>query len=202
MVSQRPVFFRTPDEFSAWLAKNGKTSQDLIVGFWKVGSGKTSITWPQAIVEAIAHGWIDGIRNSIDTHSYTVRFTPRRPASNWSLINVRTAERLIKEGRIAPAGLAAFNLRRPEKTGVYSSEQRANPKLTPAQMKTLKSDTKAWNYYAATAPYYQKTSRWWIVSAKKPETRARRLQLLIDSSRAGQPVPPLRPRLGKEKAPQ
>ncbi len=197
MNSQTTPFFRTPAEFNAWLAENGKACSEVIVGFWKVGSGKTSITWPEAIVEAIAYGWIDGVRRSIDNDTYTVRFTPRKPTSNWSLINASTAERLIAEGRMKPAGLAAFKLRKPEKTGVYSSEQRSNPKLTLAEMKALKADAKAWSYFSTTALSYQKTSRWWIISAKKPETRARRLQLLIDSSREGQPVPPLRPRPGK-----
>jgi len=196
-MNTQAISFATPDEFNDWLSKNAKRSSEVVVKLWKVGSGKVSITWPEAIIEAIRHGWIDGVRNSVDKDSYTVRFTPRKPTSNWSLVNVRTAERLIAEGKMTAAGLAAFKLRRPEKTGVYSSEQRANPTLNPAEMKTLKADKKAWDHFSSSAPSYQKAARWWVVSAKKPETRAKRLQLLITSSSAGKPVPPLRPRPGK-----
>jgi uncharacterized protein YdeI (YjbR/CyaY-like superfamily) len=186
-------FFASPDAFRAWLAAHHQTKGEIVVGFYKVSSGKPTITWPQAIEEAIAFGWIDGIRRSIDHESYSNRFTPRRPSSNWSLINIATARRLIREGRMAPSGLAAFKRRKPDKTAVYAAEQYRAPKLAPAEARAFRAQKNAWTWFKAAAPSYQRNATWWVVSAKKPETRTRRLQQLIASSRAGKRVPPLTP---------
>ncbi len=191
-------FFATAAEFRAWLIKHHADSTELTVGFWKVGSGKPSITWPQAIEEAIAFGWIDGVRHSIDANSYSVRFTRRKSTGTWSAVNVATASRLIAEGRMAPAGLSAFERRKPSKTAIYSYEQRKNPIFSPDEEAALASDSRAWQYFDSRPPSYKKAATWWVISAKMKETRARRLALLIAYSQKGRPVPPLTPRIGKK----
>ncbi len=120
----KPAFFATAAEFGAWLEQHHETETELIVGFHKKGSGRPSMTWPEAVEQALRFGWIDGVRRSLDEHSYTNRFTPRKPTSNWSLINVAKVEELKARGLMAPAGLRAYEARRPERTGVYSSERR------------------------------------------------------------------------------
>ena len=192
----KPIFFASAADFGRWLAKNGGKATEVTVGFWKVHTGKPCPTWAEAVEQALAHGWIDGVRHSLGADSYCNRFTPRRPTSNWSLVNIRTAERLAAEGRMTAAGLAAFEARRPE-TGAYPSERRTEPRLAPAETRALKADAKAWQYFASRAPSYQKACKQWVVSAKRPETRERRLRQLIASSRAGRPVPPFVPRPGK-----
>ena len=193
----KPTFFATPKDLRAWLAKRHEQPGELVVGFWKVGSGKASVTWPQAIEEAVAFGWIDGVRHSLDEESYTVRFTPRKPTSAWSKVNIATAERLVADGRMAPAGLRAFAARKDNKSAIYSYEQRKDPKLSEAEGNGLKSDAQAWAYFSSRPPSYRKAATWWVVSAKKPETRAKRLAQLVSDSHAGRPVPPLTPRPGK-----
>jgi uncharacterized protein YdeI (YjbR/CyaY-like superfamily) len=193
----RPTFFASPLDVRAWLTKHHEQQPELVVGFWKVGSRKASVTWPQAIEEAVAFGWIDGVRHSLDTESYTVRFTPRNPTSTWSKVNIATAKRLIAEHRMAPAGLRAFAARKTDKSVIYAYEQRENPMLSEAEVNALKTDAQAWAYFSSRPPSYRKTATWWIVSAKKPETRSKRLAQLISDSHAGRPVPPLTPRPGK-----
>lgn len=197
-MSSKPRFFATPSDVGAWLAKNGAKRNELVVGFWKVGSGRPSMTWPEAIVEAIAHGWIDGIRHSLDARGCTVRFTPRKSSSNWSLVNVQTAKRLIAEGRMSAAGLAAFKARKAHKTGVHSAEQPREPKLSVEEEAVLRSDAAAWAGFSRRPPYYRSAALWWVISAKKPETRSRRFEHLVASSRLGKTVAPLTPRPGKK----
>ncbi|TLY13465.1 MAG: bacteriocin-protection protein, partial [Thaumarchaeota archaeon] len=129
----KPMFFATPKDLRGWLAKRHEQRAELVVGFWKVGSGKASVTWPQAIEEAVAFGWIDGVRHSLDAESYTVRFTPRKPSSAWSRVNIATAKRLVADGRMAPAGLRAFAARMDNKSAIYGYEQREDPKLSEAE---------------------------------------------------------------------
>jgi uncharacterized protein YdeI (YjbR/CyaY-like superfamily) len=135
--------------------------------------------------EALCFGWIDGIRRSLGDESYTIRFTPRKPRSIWSLRNVQHVEELIREGRMTPAGLAAYEVRKPERTGIYSSEQRQSARLDPGQEERFRADPAAWEFFQAQPPSYRKTAIYWVVSAKREETRARRLAQLIEDSAAG-----------------
>lgn len=193
--SAKPRFFASPATFGHWLETHHDKERELVVGFWKVHTGKPSMTWAQSVEQALRFGWIDGVRWSIDEARYCIRFTPRKPTSNWSLVNVRTMQHLRQAGLVAPAGLAAYQRRTPQRTGVYSAEQ-APARLTAAETRLLKADRKAWMDFQGRPPHYQKAVRWWIVSAKKPSTRARRLATLLACSRAGEPVPQFRRRPG------
>lgn len=189
----QPVFFATPNEFRKWLARHHASERELWVGFYKKGTGRPSITWPEAVDEALCFGWIDGIRKSIDTESYTNRFTPRKPTSNWSDVNTRRMRELIAAGRVKPAGRRAFELRKPEKSGVYSFEQRRHPEFAPAALEAFTANTIAWAFFQSQPPGYRRLTTWWVVSAKQEATRARRLKLLIDHSAEGRRVDLLRP---------
>ena len=180
-----PTFFPTPAAFRRWLKKNHRTARELFVGFYKKGTGRPSITWPEAVDEALCFAWIDGVRRSLDDESYVIRFTPRRPGSNWSLINIRKVKALIREGRMQPAGLAAFEARKAEKSGVYSFEQRENAKLDRKAEAKFKANKAAWKFFQSQPPGYRKVAVFYVMSAKREETRAKRLQTLIDDSAAG-----------------
>ena len=184
-----PTFFERPALFRAWLARHHATSRELIVGFHKVGSGRASITYPQALDEALCFGWIDGLRRGLDATSYTIRFTPRRKDSIWSAVNLRHAARLTAEGRMRPAGQKAFRERDRENTRRYSFENRPQA-FDPAAARRFKSDAAAWAWFAEQARGYRRTAQWWVMSAKRPETRERRLTILIASSARGTKAPP------------
>lgn len=192
----KPIFFATSEEFRAWLVEHHATAAELWVGLYKKGSGRPSITWPEAVDEALCFGWIDSVRQSIDEESYMNRFTPRKPDSNWSAVNVRRVGELTKQRRMRAAGLKAFRERREEKTGTYSYEQRHQAKLDPAQERRFRSMKKAWEWFQTQPKGYRTTAVYWVMSAKKPETRERRLTTLIEDSENGRRVPPLRPRTG------
>ena len=179
------TFFAKPAQFRAWLKKHHASEKELWVGMYKVNSGKASITWPQAVDEALCYGWIDGIRKSIDAESYMNRFTPRRPTSNWSAVNIKRVHELIEEGRMQPAGLAAFEKRTDARSGRYSFEQSAEVSLEPAMEQKFRKNKKAWEYFQAQRPSYRKQATWWVISAKREDTRARRLATLIADSAAG-----------------
>jgi uncharacterized protein YdeI (YjbR/CyaY-like superfamily) len=179
------TFFATPEEFRAWLDAHHDSAAELWVGFRKVGTGRPSITWPQAVDQALCYGWIDGLRKGIDAESYRIRFTPRRPTSIWSAVNVARVEALRAEGLMTPAGLAAYERRRADRTGVYSFERREAAAFTPEQEAEFRADTKAWEYFCAQPPGYRKVATHWVVSAKRAETQARRLATLIADSAAG-----------------
>ena len=185
-----PTFFATPAEFRAWLDEHHATETELLVGFYKKGSGKPSITWPESVDEALCHGWIDGVRRSLGDEAYTIRFTPRKKRSVWSNVNIRRAGELIAEGRMRPAGLAAFEARTGERSGVYSFEQKDLDKVVfdEAQARQFQADAKAWDFFQAQPPWYRRTATWWVISAKKEETRAKRLATLIADSAAGRPI--------------
>jgi uncharacterized protein YdeI (YjbR/CyaY-like superfamily) len=193
----RPLFFATGKEFRAWLDEHHATATDLWVGFFKKGSGRPSITWPEAVDEALCFGWIDSVRQRIDDERYMNRFTPRKPTSNWSAVNIRRVEELTKQRRMRAAGLKAFRERREDTTAVYSYEQRHLAKLDPAQVRRFRAKTKAWEWFQAQPKGYRTTAVYWVASAKKPETRERRLDTLIADSAQGRRVPPLRPRTGE-----
>lgn len=180
-----PRFFKTPSGFRKWLAANHAKSKELWVGFYKKGSGKPSIDWPESVDEALCFGWIDGIRKSIDEQSYKIRFTPRKPGSIWSAINIRNVERLIKEQRMQPAGLKAYELRKEFRSGIYSYEQRSAEVVEP-YLGQLKRNKAAWKFFAAQPPGYRKMMNWFIVSAKQEETRLKRLARLIEASENGE----------------
>jgi uncharacterized protein YdeI (YjbR/CyaY-like superfamily) len=180
-----PVFFANPEEFRAWLEKHGARESELLVGFHKVATGKPSLTWPQSVDEALCFGWIDGVRKRIDDGAYQIRFTPRKAKSTWSAVNVSRVEALVAEGRMRPAGLEAFARRLQANSGIYSYEQAAPLALTPDEVKAFRRDKAAWAYFEAVAPSYRKAVTHWVASAKKEETRARRLAKLIESCAAG-----------------
>ena len=186
----KPRFFKTPRDFRAWLERHAATEVELLVGFYKVGTGKPSITWKESVDEALAFGWIDGVRRSIDDERYTIRFTPRKPTSIWSAVNIKRVAELTAEGRMTQAGLDAFARRDPKKSAIYAYE-RGYAELDAATLERLKADEKAWGFYASQAPYYRRITAHWIASAKRPETRERRIATLIARSRKGERIPPL-----------
>jgi uncharacterized protein YdeI (YjbR/CyaY-like superfamily) len=188
----KPKFFATPAEFREWLEEHHAEADELLVGFHKVGSGQPSMTWPESVDEALCFGWIDGVRKRLDDERYTIRFSPRKPRSNWSAVNVKRVAALTAEGRMRPAGIQAYEARAPERTGIYSYEQRHSAKLTPAQLRQFKANPAAWEYFQAQPRSYRTAATWWVVSAKKEETREKRLAQLIADSALGRSVPPMR----------
>ena len=185
-----PTFFRTPAEFRAWLAKYHSTKNELLVGYYKKDSGKPSITWPESVDQALCFGWIDSVRQSLDDLSYTIRFTPRRPGSIWSSVNIKRAQFLIDQGQMQPAGLQAFEARRENKSGIYSYEQR-RVDLEEPYNRLLKKNKAAWSFFQTQPASYRKAVYWWIMSAKKEDTRLKRLEKLITFSAQGQRLPEL-----------
>jgi uncharacterized protein YdeI (YjbR/CyaY-like superfamily) len=187
----KPLFFETPEQFRAWLEEHHEAESELLVGFYKKGSGRPSIAWPESVEQALCFGWIDGVRRSLGDESYTIRFTPRKPKSNWSAINVAKVEELKARGLMKPAGLRAYEARTPERTGIYSFE-RERPAELPAEFEaSLRAHPAAVEWFDSQPPGYRRTAIHWIVSAKREETRVRRLQQLIDCSAEGRNVPPL-----------
>jgi len=180
-----PRFFASAAAFRKWLAANAASNAELLVGFRKVDSGKPSMTWPQSVDEALCFGWIDGVRKRIDDEAYTIRFTPRKPTSIWSAINIAKFEKLQAEGRMTPAGATAFGHRKDHKSRIYAYEQAATASLSPAEEREFKRSRAAWNYFEACPPGYRKQMLYRITSAKKPETRASRLATLVAACAAG-----------------
>jgi uncharacterized protein YdeI (YjbR/CyaY-like superfamily) len=180
----RPKFFRTPADFETWLERNHATATELWVGFYKNDSGRPSITWPESVDQALCFGWIDGVRKRVDEISYQIRFTPRRRGSIWSATNIKRAEELAKQRRMRPTGLKAFAARIDNKSGIYSYEQRTT-ELEEPYVTYLKKNKAASNFFQKQPPSYRKMIGWWIVSAKKEETRMARLTKLISESAKG-----------------
>jgi uncharacterized protein YdeI (YjbR/CyaY-like superfamily) len=188
----KPVFFASAAEFAAWLDENAASAPECQVGYWKVATGKPSLSWAESVEEALVHGWIDGRRHSLGDDAYTIRFTARKPGSHWSLVNVRIAKRLVKAGRMTPAGMAAFQARSAENTGQASYAQRHGAKFSGADLQRLKANPKAWAWFRKAPPSYQKGCAWWVQSAKKPETRGRRLEQVIHYAGKGEVLPQYR----------
>jgi uncharacterized protein YdeI (YjbR/CyaY-like superfamily) len=186
------TYFASAAEFGAWLDEHHESERELLVGYWKAGSGRPSLTWPESVDEALCFGWIDGVRRRVDDDRYTIRFTPRKPGSNWSAINLAKVETLRAAGRMRPAGEAAWARRRPEREAVYSFEQAEPARLDAEQEAAFRADAGAWAWFQAQAPSYRRTATHWVTSAKRPETRARRLATLIADSAAGRRIGPLR----------
>jgi uncharacterized protein YdeI (YjbR/CyaY-like superfamily) len=185
----KPTFFPTPSDFRAWLEQNHDKSQELWVGYHKVGSGKPSITWPESVDEALCFGWIDGVRKSVDDASYMIRFTPRKPRSKWSAVNVARIQELTNLGQMRPEGLKVFEQRAEEAT--YSYEQRDNAKLDADDEQRFRANLQAWEFFQAQPASYRKAALWWVISAKKEETKRKRLEQLISDSESGRTIPPL-----------
>ena len=178
------IYFSSPEELGEWLAEHHDSESELWVGYWKKATGKPSLTWSQAVDEALCHGWIDGVLRRVDGERHVQRFTPRKPSSNWSAVNIAKVERLRAEGRMRPAGEAAFARRRDDRSGVYAYEQRDDARLEPEQESRLRANAAAWEHFMSRPPSYRKRAIWWVVSAKRPETRERRLATLIEDSAA------------------
>jgi len=186
-----PTYFATQQDFRNWLEKNYDKKTELVVGFYKVDSGKPSITWLQSVDQALCFGWIDGIRKSVDAESYCIRFTPRKPGSTWSAINIRKVEEMNKLGLMLPAGLAAFEKRNEQKSAIYSYENRPE-QLTTEYEFVFKTHPKAWEFFQSRPMSYQRTAIYWVMSAKQEPTRQKRLNELITDSEAKLKIKPLR----------
>ena len=181
------TFFPTQKDLRKWFEKNHKKEKELLVGYYKVSTGKPTITWSQSVDEAICFGWIDGIRKSIDKESYCIRLTPRNPKSNWSAVNIKKVEALTKLGLMKPEGLKAFGFRKEEKSKIYAYE---NPKVEFGKsfIKLFKANKKAWVFYQTTTPTYRKVTTRWVMCAKQESTRLKRLNELITDCAAGRNI--------------
>jgi uncharacterized protein YdeI (YjbR/CyaY-like superfamily) len=181
-----PLFFENAREFRQWLEANAETSPDLIVAYRKIATGHASLSYSESVDEALCFGWIDGIRRRIDNQTYAIRFTPRRPSSIWSAVNIAKVKRLRSEQRMTHAGEKAFALRSEKKSAVYAHEQALPPELSLAQLKIFRRNQRAWQYFETTPPGYQKLALHWVTSAKKEETSASRLSKLIEACGIGE----------------
>jgi uncharacterized protein YdeI (YjbR/CyaY-like superfamily) len=188
MRNVKPSFFRSPAAFRKWLQQHHATKQELLVGFYKTDSGRPSITWPESVDEALCFGWIDGVRKRVDDLSYTIRFTPRKPTSTWSSINIKRVAALIAEERMTPPGLKAYAARRENKSGIYSYEQRPDTLVEPYAAQLARKAPAA-RFFAQQAPSYRRAAIWWVISAKKEETRLKRARTLIELSGKGELIP-------------
>jgi uncharacterized protein YdeI (YjbR/CyaY-like superfamily) len=177
-------FFKTPEDFRKWLEKHHEVARELWVGYYKKDSGRPSMTWPESVDEALCFGWIDGIRKSVDRESYKIRFTPRRARSIWSAVNIKRVEELAREGRMRPAGERAFAARVENRSGIYAYEQRQTELVEPYGER-LRRNRAAWKFFQAQTASYRKAAIWWVLSAKREETRLKRLETLIADSAAG-----------------
>lgn len=186
-----PTTFDAPEAFRAWLEQHHDTETELWVGYYKKRTGKPSMTWPGSVDEALCFGWIDGVRKGIDEERYAIRFTPRRPGSIWSAVNIARVAELTAQSRMRPAGLRAFEARREDRSGIYSYEQRARAKLDPGYERRFRAKKRAWAFFEARPPSYRQAAIRWVMTAKKEETRERRLETLIAASAANGTVPPL-----------
>ncbi len=180
-------YFSTISEFREWLEENHTHARELQVGFYKKNSGRFNFSWSEAVDAAICYGWIDGVRNAVDEISYTVRFTPRKPTSIWSAVNIKKVEELSRLGLMRPAGIAAFDKRDEKKSKIYAYEQK-NAALGKNYEARFRANAKAWEFFEAQAAYYRRTATWWVISAKKEKTRLKRLGKFISNSEAGKRV--------------
>ncbi len=191
MGSTEPTTFESPQAFRAWLERHHGTERELWVGYHRKATGRPSMTWAESVDEALCFGWIDGVRKRIDAERYMIRFTPRRRGSVWSAVNIRRVAELTRQGRMRPAGLAAFEARREDRSGIYSYEQREKAVLDAAYEKRFRARKRAWAYFQAAPRSYRQAAIRWVMTGKKEETRERRLRRLIEDSADGRTVPPL-----------
>ena len=190
-MGEEAIFFETPSDLRAWLEEHHATASELWVGYYKKASGRRSLTWSDVVDEALCFGWIDGKTQRIDEHRYRQRLTPRRPRSNWSAVNIAKVAELRAQGRMTPAGEAAFAARQEDRSAVYSYERRHEAAFDDEQEAAFRANATAWEWFSAQSPSYRTMATFWVVSAKRPETRARRLATLIECSSEGRRVPPL-----------
>jgi uncharacterized protein YdeI (YjbR/CyaY-like superfamily) len=183
----KPIFFRSPAHLREWFAAHAATATELWVGYHRVATGRPSLTWSESVDEALCVGWIDGIRKRVDESRYMIRFTARNPRSAWSAVNIRKVATLRREGRMQPAGLEAFKARLESRSRVYSYEQPSGD-LPEPYVSVFRKDERAWAFYQAQPPSYRKLTARWVVSAKKEETRLRRLDRLMADSRHGRRI--------------
>ena len=180
-----PVFFKTPDNFREWLEANHDKEKELLVGFYKVGSGKQSITWPESVDQALCYGWIDGVRRSLGEESYTIRFTPRKPNSIWSAVNINKMENLLDKGLVKPEGLAAYEKRTEAKSRIYAFEQKEDAVLSDDLEKAFKAHAQAWEFFMKQAPSYRKRMIHRIMTAKQEKTKLSGFEKLVRASEEG-----------------
>jgi uncharacterized protein YdeI (YjbR/CyaY-like superfamily) len=180
-------FFRSSDEFRAWLEENHAKAQELWLGFFKKSAPEKGITYQEAVDQALCFGWIDGVRKRLDEAGYTIRLTPRKPRSIWSAVNIKRFGELAELGWVRPPGLHAFDARDQKRSGLYSYEQRSRG-LDDGYQKQMEANEKAWGFFQAQPPWYQRTASWWVMSAKKEETRLKRLATLIEDSENGRTI--------------
>jgi uncharacterized protein YdeI (YjbR/CyaY-like superfamily) len=180
-----PIYFESPEALRAWFEANHETADELWIGYHKKATGRPSVSWSETVDEALCFGWIDGVRYSVDAERFKQRLTPRRNGSNWSAINVAKVERMTAEGRMRPAGLAAFARRTEARTGVYSYEQRHAARLTDEELARFQADVAAWQWFQSRPASYRTAAVWWVASPKRPETRDRRFRSLVEESAAG-----------------
>jgi uncharacterized protein YdeI (YjbR/CyaY-like superfamily) len=178
-MSVAPTFFKDATAWRAWLEEHGTHSSELIVGFVKTHTGRATVSWPQAVDEALCFGWIDGVRTSIDENHYKIRFSPRKPNSRWSAVNIKRVPELEAAGRMTKTGLAAFALRTEERSRTGSYEQKEFPELSEAETSEFKTNKAAWAFYEALPPSYRRKVNWLIISAKQEATRAKRFNALV-----------------------
>ena len=188
-MGEEAIYFETPEELRAWLEEHHATASELWVGFYKQATGLRTLSWSDVVDEALCFGWIDGKVQRIDDERYRQRLTPRKPKSNWSEINIAKVAELRKQGRMTPAGEAAFAKRREAEPGILTYERRHEAAFDPEQQQAFRANASAWEWFQAQSQSYRSTMTFWVVSAKRPETQARRLATLIEHSAAGERVP-------------
>lgn len=181
------IFFMDGAEVAAWLDTHSATDGELVIGFYKVASSQRGVTYQQALDEALCRGWIDGVRKRLNATSYTIRFTPRKPGSIWSAVNIARAEELRAHGRMRPSGLAAFEGRDMRRAGLYSFENEQRD-LAPDYVERFQHESAAWAWFQAQPPSYRRVASWWVMSGKREATRERRLNTLINRSGEGQRI--------------
>jgi uncharacterized protein YdeI (YjbR/CyaY-like superfamily) len=185
MDQAKPKFFETPAAFRRWLEKNHKIANELLVGYHKVGTGRPCMTWAESVAEALCFGWIDGIRRRVDENCYTIRFTPRRPRSKWSAVNLRLIQELEAAGRMTDAGRAVHAARVDKDAAGYTYEPRPDVTFDRERLRTFKANRSASKFFEAQPPGYRRRVTWWVMSAKQEQTRDARMQKLIDASAKG-----------------
>ena len=198
IASNKLRFFKTQSDFRRWLEKNHRKETELWIGFHRKDSGKGGITYHEALEEALCFGWIDGIRKRLDETSFTNRFTPRKSTSVWSNVNIAHVERLTRDGKMHPAGTAAYEAKTPARSGIYAFE-RETAELSAEMKKQFRKNAAAWKYFESQAPYYRKLGAWFVISAKRDDTRAKRLAMLIEASAKGQRLAQFMPETRKKK---
>ncbi len=183
-----PQFFKTQNEFREWLDKNHDSQTELLVGFYKTNSGKPGMTWPESVDQALCYGWIDGVRKSMGAESYTIRFTPRKPTSIWSAVNIDKMEALQRQGLVKPSGIAAFEKRKESKSRVYSHERKEDAELPAAMEEEFKAEQAAWGFFLKQAPSYRKAVIHLIITAKQEKTQRSRFEKLLSASKEGRKI--------------